>query len=173
MRQRLSGWSVDHHRVILGSGAEVFRRAKAAIAAWRMFPPAITGVFECETPRPDLHVAVSFDASPLPVWILMSARVVYVVEDSVTREGQQIERFGFAYGTLPDHPERGEERFLVEWSRGDNCVHYDLLAISQPRHWLARLTYPYTRFQQARFRRLSGLAMQRAVTEEPTQLLSL
>jgi uncharacterized protein (UPF0548 family) len=100
----------------------------------------------------------------------MPARVVYIVEDSAILAGQRIDRFGFAYGTLPDHPERGEERFLVEWNRDDDSVHYDLLAVSQPRHWLARLGYPYTRRQQARFRRLSGLAMQRAVMEESPRL---
>jgi hypothetical protein len=34
--------------------------------------------------------------------------------------------------------------------------------MSQPRHALARLAYPFTRHEQARFRRLSGIAMQRA-----------
>jgi uncharacterized protein (UPF0548 family) len=135
-----------------------------------MFPPEITAVFDGHVPRAGLNVAVLFDARPLPLWLLMPARVVYVVEDSVTRNGQQIDRFGFAYGTLPDHPERGEERFLVEWNRDDDSVHYDLLAVSQPQHWLARLAYPYTRWQQLRFRRLSGLAMQRAVMEELPRL---
>src|SRR3954447_23613387 len=130
-----------------------------------MFPAATTAVFGQEKPRVGLTVAVLFHAWPAPLWLLMPARVVNVVEDSVTRGGQQIDRFGFAYGTLPDHPERGEERFLVEWNRGDDSVRYDLLAISQPQHWLARLGYPYARYEQARFRRLSGIAMQRAVAE--------
>lgn len=169
-QRRLAGWSVDHHRVLLGSGVEVFQQAKAAIGNWRMFPPQITSVFGCEIPRQCLNVALLFDARPFPLWLLMPARVMYVVDDSVMQAGQQIDRFGFAYGTLPDHPERGEERFLVEWNRLDDRVHYDLLAVSQPRHWLARLAYPYTRWQQSRFRRLSGLAMQRAVTEQSPSL---
>jgi uncharacterized protein (UPF0548 family) len=126
-----------------------------------MFPAEITTVFGREKPRVGLTVAVSFHAWPFPLWLLMPARVVYLVEDTTVRNGQPIDRYGFAYGTLPDHPERGEERFLVEWSSGDDAVHYDLLAVSHPAHWLARLGYPYTRQQQARFRRLSGLAMQR------------
>ncbi|HEY2410941.1 MAG TPA: DUF1990 domain-containing protein [Pirellulaceae bacterium] len=169
-RERLPGWSVDCHRVVLGSGGKVFRRAIAAIATWQMFPPEITAVFDRHVPFAGLCVAVLFHAKPLPLCLLMPARVVYVTEDSITCDGQQIDRFGFAYGTLPDHPERGEERFLVEWHRDDDSVHYDLLAVSQPRHWLARLAYPYTRWQQASFRRLSGLAMQRAVREESPRL---
>jgi len=31
-----------------------------------------------------------------------------------TNEEEPIQRYGFAYGTLPDHAETGEERFLVE-----------------------------------------------------------
>jgi uncharacterized protein (UPF0548 family) len=160
--KRPLGWRVDHHRVALGFGREAFCRAKAGIQAWRMFPAEITAVFGADLPHEGLTVAVLFDARPLPISLLMPARVAYLIDDSETRDGQRFDRFGFAYGTLPDHAERGEERFLVEWNRSDDSVHYDLLAVSQPRHWIVRLAYPYTRYQQARFRRLSGLAMQRA-----------
>jgi hypothetical protein len=44
-------------------------------------------------------------------------------------------------------------------------VWYELVAFSRPRHWLAWLGYYFVRWQQARFRRLSGIAMQRAVNE--------
>ena len=77
------------------------------------------------------------------------------------RDGRTTLRYGFAYGTLPDHPERGEERFLVEWNQADDSVWYDLLAVSRPGHWLARIGYLYARYEQAKFRRLSGLTMQR------------
>jgi uncharacterized protein (UPF0548 family) len=77
-------------------------------------------------------------------------------------------RFGFAYGTLPDHAESGEERFLVEWDRATDAVHYDILAFSRPRHPLARIGYPLTRRTQKRFARDSAAAMRRAVGAEPT-----
>ncbi len=154
------GWNIDHHRVLLGHGSEIFDRACTAIDAWRMFPPQMTAVFGHAVPREKLMVAVLYKASVLPLWLLMPARVVYTIGDTITRDGHMIERYGFAYGTLPDHPERGEERFLVEWNRADDTVHYDLLAVSQPRHLLARLAFPFARHEQARFRRLSGLAVQ-------------
>ena len=47
----------------------------------------------------------------------------------------------------------------MEWNEADDRVWYDLVAVSQPAHWLARLGYPYTRYEQARFRRLSAAAM--------------
>jgi uncharacterized protein (UPF0548 family) len=158
------GWNVDHCRVHLGQGEAIYRAACAAIEQWKMFPPEIaTLCWPDQAPREGLVVGVLYWAAPVRVWILFPAQVVYVVNESVQREGRSIVRFGFAYGTLSDHPERGEERFLVEWDRNDDSVWYDLLAISRPAHWLARLGYFYTRWEQARFRRLSGEAMVRAV----------
>jgi uncharacterized protein (UPF0548 family) len=158
------GWNIDRHRVVLGHGSEVFLRASAAIDAWQTFPAAMTQVFGHDVPRKNLVVAVLYRVSFFPLWLLMPARIVYTINDTITRDGHPVQRHGFAYGTLPDHPERGEERFLVEWNHADDTVHYDLLAISQPRHLLARLAYFFARYEQARFRRLSGLAMQHAVS---------
>ena len=38
-------------------------------------------------------------------------------------------KFGFAYGTLPDHAATGEERFLIEWNQDDDSVWYDILLL--------------------------------------------
>ena len=72
-------------------------------------------------------------------------------------------RFGFAYGTLDDHMETGEERFSVEFRREDDSVWYDLFAFSRPRHPLARVGRPISRMLQRRFARDSLAAMTRAV----------
>jgi uncharacterized protein (UPF0548 family) len=157
------GWDTDRYGVLLGHGNSVFQKAKQAIDAWRMFPPETTTVYWPEPPRPGLNVAVLYRAWPFPLWLLMPARVIYLIDETTPRGSRHVHRYGFAYGTLPDHPECGEERFLIEWDRNDDSVHYDLLAVSQPRHLLARLGYPYTRYEQARFRRLSGAAMRKAV----------
>lgn len=91
-------------------------------------------------------------------WSLNACRIVYLIE-----EAGDPERFGFAYGTLPAHGERGEERFTVEFHRADASVWYDLYAFSRP--WaLARLAYPYARLLQRRFARDSMSAMKRAVS---------
>ncbi|MEX2175033.1 MAG: DUF1990 domain-containing protein [Pirellulaceae bacterium] len=150
------GWKLDRQRVLLGHGKDVFAAASQAIRDWKMFPREMTQVFWPNSPQqPGDTVAVLYRARPFFLWMLMPARVVYRVDER--------RRFGFAYGTLADHPERGEERFAVEWNERDDSVWYDLLALSQPAHWLARLAYPYARWEQAKFRRLSGRAMQRAV----------
>jgi uncharacterized protein (UPF0548 family) len=110
-------------------------------------------------PQPGLVVGVLYRIWLFPLWVLFPARVVYVVEESTGPPGRRVERFGFAYGTVADHPERGEERFQVEWHEATDEVFYDLVAIAQPAHWLAKLGYPYTRYEQARFRRQSGEVM--------------
>jgi uncharacterized protein (UPF0548 family) len=68
-------------------------------------------------------------------------------------------RFGFAYGTLPEHSESGEERFCVEWDLADDSVWYDIFAFSRPLAFLARAASPLSRTLQKRFARDSQLAM--------------
>jgi uncharacterized protein (UPF0548 family) len=94
------------------------------------------------------------------VSVINACRIIYIVNDD-----GPITRFGFAYGTLPGHIESGEERFVIEWNRDSDEVHYDILAFSRPRHWTARLGYPFARVQQRRFARGSAAAMQAAVAK--------
>jgi uncharacterized protein (UPF0548 family) len=167
--QALCGWKMFPREM-----CEVFPQSQAATS--RRTPKSL--------PPPGEVVAVLYRSHAFRLWMLFPARVVYLVDGSsqcgpmvpighVSAKDVACQRasdrdgrttFGFAYGTLPAHPERGEERFLVEWNRADDSVWYDLLACSRPGHWLARLGYPYARYEQAKFRRLSGLAMQAAVS---------
>jgi uncharacterized protein (UPF0548 family) len=89
---------------------------------------------------------------------LNACRIVYLVEDY-----EPLQRFGFAYGTLEDHGESGEERFTVEWNRENDEVWYDLLAFSRPNQIMVRLPYPLARRLQKRFAADSKMAMVRAV----------
>ena len=90
---------------------------------------------------------------------LNACRIVYVVD-----ERDPVQRFGFAYGTLAEHAESGEERFTVEWDRDENTVWYDILAFSRPREMLARLGYPLSRVLQRKFAEGSKAAMLEAVS---------
>jgi uncharacterized protein (UPF0548 family) len=90
---------------------------------------------------------------------LNACRIVYVVDEEVP-----IKRFGFAYGTLAEHAESGEERFTIEWNRDDDMVWYDILAFSRPRQMLARLGYPLSRLLQNKFAEGSKAAMLKAVS---------
>jgi uncharacterized protein (UPF0548 family) len=50
-------------------------------------------------------------------------------------------RQGFAYGTLPGHPERGEEAFVLD-RHGDGSVSFTVTAFSRPATLLAKLGGP-------------------------------
>ncbi|GAC1667602.1 MAG: hypothetical protein NVS9B4_23480 [Candidatus Acidiferrum sp.] len=105
----------------------------------------------------DAGASVAVLVAHLGFWSLNACRIVYVIE-----EQGSLEMFGFAYGTLPDHAEHGEERFTVEFNSEDQTVWYDLYALSQPSA-IARLAYPFTRALQKRFAIDSMSAMQRAI----------
>ncbi|HEX7842976.1 MAG TPA: DUF1990 domain-containing protein [Kofleriaceae bacterium] len=147
------GYDRDHNRQYLGRGEAAFVAARGAIRAWHMFPPPLAIVEPAGIPIAEGEVA-GVVIRVFGLWFLNAARIVYVIDEP--------RRFGFAYGTLPGHAERGEERFLVEWL-ADDSVWYDIRAFSRPRYWLARLGYPLTRHLQRRFVRLSRAAMASAV----------
>jgi uncharacterized protein (UPF0548 family) len=131
----------------------VYERAVEALRQWRQFDLGwVTVVPRGVKLEKGATVAVKTRTGGL--WSLSAARVVYMID-----EGEPIRRFGFAYGTLPDHVERGEERFLIEWNSSDDSVWYDILAFSEPRHPLVRLGSPYARMLQKRFARDSLLVM--------------
>lgn len=155
-----AGYNVDHNRVQLGHGAEVYRRAKEALRQWRQFDLGwVTIATQDVKIEKDAMVAVK--AWACGMWSLNACRVVYVVdEDGATTH------FGFAYGTLPDHIERGEERFLIEWNRSDDSVWYDILAFSQPRHPLVKLGFPVARMMQKRFAR-DSLSRMKSIASHP------
>jgi uncharacterized protein (UPF0548 family) len=54
----------------------------------------------------------------LGVWSLNACRIAYTIEE----ETPLLRRYGFAFGTLPGHVERGEERFTVEWQGDEDTV---------------------------------------------------
>jgi uncharacterized protein (UPF0548 family) len=106
--------------------------------------------------EPGTNVAVL--VRHLGFWSLNGCRVVYGVGD---RERES--SFGFAYGTLTNHAELGEEIFEVRLEPESEAVIYRIQAVSKPRAPLARLGYPIARYFQERFRRDSTQALRRAI----------
>lgn len=152
-----AGFDVDHTRIKLGEGEQVFQAARAALQRWEQFRLGWVEAWSPDTPIQSGEV-VAVMGRAIGLWWLNSCRIAYVVDES-----GQISNFGFAYGTLPGHVESGEERFLVEWDQGDNSVWYDILAFSRPNHFLTRFGYPVVRRLQKRFGRDSAASMLRAV----------
>jgi uncharacterized protein (UPF0548 family) len=153
------GFNVDHTRIKLGEGERIFAAARAALERWEQFHLGWVEAWPPQTPI-EAGQVVAVLARLFGLWSLNACRIVYVV-----REPAPVQRFGFAYGTLPEHLESGEERFTVEWHERDNAVWYDILAFSRPHQLLARLGKPVARRLQKRFARDSAAAMLRAATE--------
>lgn len=152
----VGGYAVDHNRIRLGTGEETFVRASEALRNWKMFDLGWVCIYPRGAPI-EVGTMVAVLGYHYGFRSLNACRIVYLVE-----EAGEVHRYGFAYGTLPGHAERGEERFTVEWNRADDSVWYDLYAFSRPRHPLAWLGYPVGRTLQKRFARDSKQAMVRA-----------
>lgn len=90
--------------------------------------PAVTA----ERAEPGVEVVQHFGPLKAP------CRVVWSIEEPT--------RAGFAYGTLPGHPERGEERFMVE-ETAEGC-RFSIMAISRPGRWYTAMAGPVGRAVQ-------------------------
>jgi len=143
----------DHNRIQLGSGQETWNNARQAVRGWKMFDmPCAQLCWPSAEIREGTTVAILI--RHFGFCSLNASRIVYVIDEP--------HRFGFAYGTLTEHAESGEERFLVEWNESDDSVWYDLLAFSRPNALLARIAQPLARRLQHRFVRDSLKAMKGA-----------
>ncbi len=148
------GYNIDHNRTMIGHGNKDWERAKDSIRSWKMFDLGWVELCWPDTPI-ETGRNVGILVSHLGFYSLNAARIVYTIDEP--------ERFGFAYGTLTNHAESGEERFSVEMDNDTGDVWFDLYAFSKPNHPLAKLAYPLSRMLQKRFASDSKEAMKRAV----------
>lgn len=129
------GYSWLRRRIHLGRGAAVLDRAGACVLGWgaqlgsgfAVYPPpariAAGGTVLLRIGLPGLR---------LPR-LVIPCRVVWTVEEP--------DRIGFAYGTLPGHPECGEESFVVSMDAAGD-VWFEVAAFSRLAAWYARLGRP-------------------------------
>jgi uncharacterized protein (UPF0548 family) len=151
-----SGFYLDHNRTKLGEGAETFQLAVAALRGWKQFDLGWVSIVPSAVAI-EAGAVVAVQAHTFGLWSLNACRIVYIIDET-----EPLRRFGFAYGTLPDHVECGEERFTVE-QHADGSVFYDIFAFSRPRQMLVRMGVPIARALQRRFVRDSMAAMKCAV----------
>ena len=147
---------LDEAIVTIGRGRTGFDRARAALIAWKQFDIGWVETFPRNAPV-EVETVVAVLIQHLGFWSLNGCRVLYNVDG----DG----RFGFAYGTLTNHAESGEELFDVFLDPESDEVRYRIRATSKPQAALARIGQPVVRALQARFRRDSVAAMKRATTE--------
>ena len=154
-------FDVDRTAVVIGKGRADFERATAALVAWKPFDVGWAELFPKHASiEPGTVVALLI--RHLGFWSLNGCRIVYRVGETEPEH-----RFGFAYGTLSNHAEMGEEIFEVDLNAETGDVTYRIHAASRPRALLARIGYPIARVLQARFRRDSVEAMRRELRRFP------
>ena len=136
----VKGFDNDHSFIILGQGGAVWDSAKKVLQNWQQFPVLWTKIEPIAPLQKGEVVAVLFRLFGL--WFVNSARIVYTLDDDKT--------YGFAYGTLPGHVEKGEECFWIE-RNAEGEVSYHIRAFSQPAYWIVWLGYPIARYYQRRF----------------------
>lgn len=132
-----AGFRFLSRRALLGTGDAVFTAAAARVRHWDMFRSAGLRVRGASAVAEGVDVAVGLGVGPVRLWA--PCRVVWVVDEP--------NRYGFGYGTLPGHPERGEEAFIVD-READGRVWFEVRAISRPATWYARLGGPLNRSAQ-------------------------
>ncbi len=160
------GYVVDRNRIKIGEGSEAFEKAKDAVRSWKMFDLSWLELHSTETPL-EIGRNVAIVASHYGFYSINAARIVYTFDE--TGEELEVERFGFAYGTLIEHGEIGEERFSVEFHRSTGEVFYDLFAFSRPASLFVQIGYPIARNLQKTFAEESKMAMLRAVSAPPSR----
>jgi uncharacterized protein (UPF0548 family) len=154
-----AGFRIDEQVARVGSGDAAFSRAVSALEDWRHFEFGWVQLFPRRVAPADGTV-VAVAIRHFGFWSLNGCRVLYQTGDRLTTRG-------FAYGTLTNHAECGEEIFEVRLDPATGEVTYRIRAVSRPRAMLARVGYPLTTMLQARFRRDSARAVRLAVETRP------
>jgi len=150
------GRRLDEATIAVGRGIADFERARAALVAWKQFDIGWVETFPRHAPV-TAGTVVAVLIRHFGFWSLNGCRVLYEVGGQTDTA-----RFGFAYGTLTNHAESGEELFEVFIDPRTQDVVYRIRAISWPQTALARVGQPVMRALQARFRRDSVAAIARA-----------
>ena len=151
---------LDEASVAIGHGRADFERARAALTAWKQFDIGWVETFPRHAPIA-IGTVIAVLIRHFGFWSLNGCRVLYHLGGL-----DDVARFGYAYGTLTNHAEHGEEVFEVFIDPQTDKVTYRIRAISWPQVALARIGQPIVRALQARFREHSTAAMKRATVQE-------
>lgn len=147
---------------VIGQGREAFTKVGYALMHW------------------DIHREAGFQVQPQHNQVRTNERVGLVLPVApftgvtaickvvqVVAEGDTI---GFAYGTLPGHPMRGEESFVLS-HRPDDSVVMTVTAVSKPDAWFIKLAGPLAKGKQSKTTR-KYLAAAKAIAAAPAKQYS-
>lgn len=153
------GYHHLHHSARIGRGRAAFDAAGTALTTWHAHRRTGARV-RASSPwaAPGALLVVSLGAGPMR--LRAPCEVVWTVYEK--------DRTGFGYGTLPGHPETGEESFVVDL-REDGSVWFTVMAFSRPGRWYARLAGPVVPVLQKAYARALARTLRRiAATARPS-----
>jgi len=125
------GYRHVRYRIPLGRGPVSFAGARSALQTWTLQRHAGLHIRATGPAAEGMDVSSGLGIGRLRIWA--PCRIVWLVDEP--------DRYGYAYGTLPGHPETGEESFLVSRDP-DGRVTFELTAFSRPARWYTRLATP-------------------------------
>lgn len=143
----------------VGRGQAAFDSAARAVLSLRMHRKAgVRMTMPTGTVRVGDVVRIAFGVGP--VALHGSCDVVWVADEPRRR--------GFQYRTRPDHPEDGEESFVVDWA-ADDQVAVTIESRARPQMLIMRLAGPFGRLGAALINRRYLWAVRRIVASEAAE----
>jgi uncharacterized protein (UPF0548 family) len=129
------GFRIARDEILLGHGPVVFARAVQGLQQWEAHRLTGVNVFPKGAPVRSGETVVVTLGSPF-LALAAPCRIVRVLDD--------VGQWGFAYGTLPGHPERGEESFVVTMA-SDESVRFTIGSLSRPGDRIVGFAGPFAR----------------------------
>jgi len=135
-----TGYRSINESIVAGHGEEAFARLVNGILGWYVHRDSGVRVLAA-APVIAAGVDVALGAKSAGAFIVMTCRVVYVVDEP--------RRKGFGYGSLPGHPEAGEESFVAELN-DDQTVTFTVGGFSRPGTVFTTMVSPIARILAGR-----------------------
>lgn len=128
------GYDTVTESAIVGAGVAQFSLLADGIRNWQIQRQSGVDVAADSPAREGVNVALAQRFGP--VAIVFGCRVVWTVDEP--------NRNGFAYGSLPGHPEAGEEAFIAELEP-DGAVRFRVFGFTSAGTVATAVTRPVTR----------------------------
>jgi len=124
-----AGYRHVRRHAVIGHGPAAFAGVREGMRDWQIHKLAGLRVRSAGTPGP----GVSFSAALGFLWV--PCEIVWLRDENSV--------YGYGFGTLAGHPERGEEAFEAGLAP-DGSVTFSIRAFSRPASWYAKLGGPFT-----------------------------
>lgn len=139
------GYRHVRERIRIDGGHAAYLRLCQGIFTWEIQRRAgLTVQADAPRARVGAHIVLGFGYGPLRLPV--PCEVVWIQEPLLNFEGDPVpgQRAGFGYGTLPGHPEAGEEGFFAHFGE-DSTVEFGIVAYSRPGSLIYQLGDPVAR----------------------------